>query len=447
MCAPVSFPRKLSGVEKGESCMKRKNVLMGSWMAAALFVFTAAPSRAQVSSDPRILINDPAVLDDSRATRWSGLLNNPSDPTDGAWHFGKLMTQMAGASDPSDFVMGWLQSWASNQNINGMIAPARPAVSQIINGWPKVAGTTKLDLTKSPLRLLAIVNRLDLRFPRTTVSPLMPVQDAGEGRFIYGFFDPRNPGSAFQFTVILEYKLKASNGGEVMDWARGWHAIASEVKGSEQFKVKLQALTDRFSGAGSPNELNGSAIGQVRTNEIHLSSPWELREFRLSFQPSTKTVRLQQSETTNSASFSLSGTPALGAFVSDHDRDLASDNFQLPKTYLGNSVLGASSLNSLTPWVVPNVPDKPAPSLAAKANFALESCNGCHGTSTNTRFLHVGPRVLGQPSVLSRFLQGEITRRGNLLNGMVGSGTIKAASVSSVSGPETAQQTALGRVH
>jgi hypothetical protein len=39
-------------------------------------------------------------------------------------------------------------------------------------------------------------------------------------------------------------------------------------------------------------------------------------------------------------------------------------------------------------------------------DFALNTCNGCHSTETNTAFAHVGARAPGQVAPLSGFLIG-----------------------------------------
>src|SRR5690606_792741 len=111
------------------------------------------------------------------------------------------------------------------------------------------SGGRRLDLSKAPFRLLAIVNRIDLRSdgggyggggviggpiraadapgamiaPDAMIAPApMPVH-AGEGRFVFGVLDPQ--GRPLPFTVIFEYELPASDPREVLGWARSWHAL------------------------------------------------------------------------------------------------------------------------------------------------------------------------------------------------------------------------------
>ena len=120
------------------------------------------------------------------------------------------------------------------------------------------------------MRLLAIVNRFDLR----------STGNAGEGRFVFGVLDAA--GNPMQFTVILEYKLPAANAAAVQTWANDWHALGALALGSAAYRTKLQQITHKFSKRGAfPGRPNDSAISQVRSNEIALAFPWELRELHL----------------------------------------------------------------------------------------------------------------------------------------------------------------------
>ncbi|MGK3963804.1 hypothetical protein WMF38_06455 [Sorangium sp. So ce118] len=69
---------------------------------------------------------------------------------------------------------------------------------------------------------------------------------------------------------------------DMLDWANAWHALGSLPFPSEDYNAALQAITTRFAGRNAaPGRPNGSSLGQLRTNDIALASPWELREFTL----------------------------------------------------------------------------------------------------------------------------------------------------------------------
>ena len=76
--------------------------------------------------------------------------------------------------------------------------------SVVTDAWPKTADG-HIDLTRAPLRLLAIVNRMDLRD--------LSKGSAGEGRFVFGVLDGN--GNPLEFTLILEYRLPGTTDADV----------------------------------------------------------------------------------------------------------------------------------------------------------------------------------------------------------------------------------------
>jgi hypothetical protein len=235
--------------------------------------------------DPRreLMITDLSVVNDPART--FDACTNTGTPM-GIWTFGHLMSEMANQPvtgiDPSDFVLHWLSTWESDQSVNGFTVPNRSSAMQsFIDRWPKLPNG-KLDLSKAPFVLLAIVNRLDLR-----TNSAYGGGNAGEARFIFGGItapgDPslNLPCPAAAPNVILEYGIKKSSCAQVHTWAQQWHSLGSIAFGPPgAYNVALQAITDQFTIAGAdPTKPNGSAIDQVRTNEAGFGPSWELREF------------------------------------------------------------------------------------------------------------------------------------------------------------------------
>src|SRR5207249_721271 len=114
--------------------------------------------------------------------------------------------------------------------------------------------------------------------------------------------DLRNPSSVPPFTVIFEYGIQAKSCDGIKAWAQRWHALGS-IPFGENYNVALQSITDTFTRIGAnPNKPNGSAINQVRTDEIALvrvlGLPWELREFALLPTPTDSAGPVPLSETT-----------------------------------------------------------------------------------------------------------------------------------------------------
>jgi hypothetical protein len=355
---------------------------------AADDVIEAAPS-CDITVTPRtqLMITNLSVVNDPVRTRWSGKLTNPAD---GAWHFGRLMTEMAGDNDPATFVRSWLAQWQTAVTVNGQTVPPRAKINDIIKAWPKTSAG-KLDLTKAPFRLLAIANRFDLRSPG----------NAGEGRLVFGVIDPSNPiVDTKQFTVILEYKMLAAT-ADVKTWANLWKDLSTAPLGSDAYRAKLQAITGRFTKRNAaPGRTNGSAISQVRTNEIALASPWELREFRLTTTGQLRMVAPALTPADSTPNFN--NTAKLATFMTQNAVAIKAQTHAVPLRFQDAPFAAGRVTNGIDFWNAPGITDNPL-----RHRFSLNTCNGCHGSETSTFFLHVSPRAADAEAVLSTFLTGE----------------------------------------
>lgn len=387
--------------------------------------------------DRVLMINDTDAITDPTRT-WNPC-NNTGNGS-GVWTFNHLMTQMANQPftffNPSDFVETWLQRWTAADNINGDPIPARNAMLDIINEWPRVNG--KLDLTRSPLRLLAIVPRVDLRGGGGGYGG-GGFDDAGELRFIFGFvaksrtgFDPATEfvGAAqinnsncyaLPFTVIFEYMVPKTGCQDVRTWAQQWTNLANLDHTSATYRSQLQTLTQQIVVANAnPNGGNRSALRQLRTNEVALEAPWELREFRLNcntfptcqLTPSTvqDTIRNDQSipddfNENDNGTFLLADwvqnviKPVL---VSTNNFEADLSNQQVPVLHqsqtfrAGKSQVIESDPNFITfHWGdKDNLDVDHVTNLAenwARHRVSRASCNGCHMRDTFTHFVHVNP--------------------------------------------------------
>lgn len=341
----------------------------------------------QVDAKRALMITDVSVVEDAVRTRWSGSLANPSD---GAWHFGRLMTNMAGDKDAPAFVERLLHRWEKDRPVNGWNVAARPSFASVVtDAWPKTADG-HIDLTKAPLRLLAIVNRMDLRD--------LSKGSAGEGRFVFGVLDGN--GDPLQFTLILEYRLPGTTDADVKAWTGLWGDLQSSKLGSAAYRTALQKVTDKFSGKNAaPGRPNGSAINQIRTNEIAFGPEWELREFRLS----TKTGNIYSATVKQTPDITLDGSKLLGEWINTHEKEILDGTSWVTETTSKQAFRAGSALTPFFfAWNPPGVKNPEARHL-----FSLNTCNGCHAGETQTTFLHVNPRSKGQEAQLSGFLTGE----------------------------------------
>lgn len=364
----------------------------------------------EIVVNKELMITELCVVEDPLRTRWD---SGAAPDVLGAWTFGKLMASVAGLpdidADPgrlSDYTHAFLEHWLIDQDgINPPCSAAkRPSMAdRIIGPWEEISGGRKLDMRLAPFRLLAIVSRLDLR-----KNPVYGDGNAGESRFVFGVLniDPRRPDpdawSQTPFTVIFEYKLPARDCEDVLRWSRMWHENGSIPFGPD-FNTHLQGITDRFAGfMADPSRPNGSALGQVRTNENFLNREWELREFHLdgSFDPAP----LVETTVALTPDLPHNNMDILAHFIALNEPDIIAETHDVPLHFDDQCFRAVSSLNPLPVWDAPGWT-----CTEARHKLALNTCSGCHGTETDTRFLHVFPRDIHNESQLSRFLTGQPT--------------------------------------
>ena len=372
-------------------------------------------------------------------------LNRTYDPCtdtgnpDGAWAFKHLLSEMANQNasgiSPEDFIRGWLDHWGTTQTINGDSVPSRSQMATIISQWEDTTG--ELDLDKAPLRLLSIANRVDLA--RTTGSTSAyggaatgDFVDAGELRFIFGFvvrpgdstagfIAPVPVGNtgchALPFTVIIEYRVPKCDCPGVRDWARRWVQLANLPFPSSTYNARLEFLTRQITRAGAdPTKPNGSALGQLRTNEVALAAPWQLREFQLTQGPFSFLEETTVFDTPrDSTPAGFNGTVTFDNWVVNQVRPaLATSGFEgpIPPVRLrfptsANTFQGAhSNVPEANPDLITFHWDTTAAvnldvTTNALNNWARHrasraACNGCHRRETLTDFTHVDPTNLNK---------------------------------------------------
>lgn len=359
---------------------------------------SARQGLAAIDISKELMITDLSVVNDALRTVAPPAKKPAKDA--GVWSFATLMTAMAGAHNPSDFVLHLLQQWQAPFTLNGATCVARPNMqSLVIDPWPKLPDG-KLDLARAPVRLLAIAYRPDLR----NMSDVGQKQ-AGEGRFVFGVLGAT--GNLLQFTIILEYGLPASTPDDVLIAAESVHHLGSIAFGP-QFNDALSALTATFSRAGAcPEKPNGSCINQVRSNDVSLADPgtdpnntgtklWELREFHIN----ASTGTLDQTAVNQTPDISFKGTPALTDYINQNEAEILNGSYRLSSTLLGPSAktpkFGFLDLGLI------NNPE-------ARFKFALNTCDGCHSTETGTPFLQIHNRAADAPAQLSGYLTGTTT--------------------------------------
>lgn len=378
-----------------------------------------------------LMITEVGVVEDP--TRTFNPCTGAGNPS-GAWTFGTLMREMASTApatpatdaEVSAFVLRWLSTWMANQTVNGEVIPARVAINnQIIQPWLNKSAANgapagQLDMRFAPFKLLAIVNRLDLR--SSSGYGFSKANNAGEGRFVFCALTPNC--TALQFTVIFEYGINKRKCADIKAYAQAWYDLKGMAIGSPAYNTALQAITDQFTRCGTnPSKVNQSSLNQLRTNEIALAGPWELREFNLSGAPGAlePTTVKQEPAVVYNAKVANPDVLRLAAWANSTPPQAT-----VPLTFMGQPFLGAKAHTQFPPVGVPTGPPINHPhhwngtgpvaspafinSDTKRHVFSLNTCSGCHGGETQTGFTHVSPVNFGAPAPLSRFLTGDPAR-------------------------------------
>ncbi|TMQ21916.1 MAG: hypothetical protein E6J90_13155 [Deltaproteobacteria bacterium] len=409
-------------------------------------------SQPTVPIDPsrEMLIRSRAVVDDPCRTTWN--TDCPAE-TRGKWTFGRLMTVMSGATDETSvvarqFVGRWLNFWLHDQTIPEDNVPVRARGNiraALLDRWLADShcpiGTDPaicpLDLKAAPFRLLAIVNRIDMAggLDTATGGP-----SPGELRFVFGAYNKTSPSlDPVLATVILEYRFPSTYTS--LQWATLLHGLsavdlpASPATGTDTtlFASQLQLITNLVvepnAQAGNPS--NGSTIAHVRTSEIAFDptpdpdAQWEFRQFGLSC--ACILCQLIQTPVSQTPPTRANPTPdipinSVSDFIVAHQVEILALRHIVPTSMLGGSSLSPSP-DSTDPviWAAaPNplpVPDPMALSPSdydaalrfralVRHNFAISTCNGCHGIETNNtnQLFHIAPRGATTTSTLSSFV-------------------------------------------
>jgi hypothetical protein len=424
------------------------------------------PVSTQQAWDQSLFLRSPAVVQDPART-WDPCTG--AGTQGGVWTFAHLMRQMSigSASTPEAFVTNWLSLWLNNYTVNGDTVVARTQMfTQVIQPWAVASGvvatlvtdpvtgvrsvtlTGPLNLNIAPFRLVSIVNRIDLGatvngaggYGGSTTS--LPVT-SGELRFIFNVVQPNPWGAGTEascgrkrFTTIFEYGVPGTGCRSVVAWARKWAALQAMPGFTPAYLAQLQAMTESVVRNGAaPAKGNMNAINQIRTNEIALAGPWELREFTLSNEqpiappgisldpPANGPLRPHTvAQTPNDGAFSAAGAdPFINGFVNGPVTagllppvvipTSCNSQYTVPHFIGATQFRGGNALVGPGHWLANAAPNTP-PGICARHQFSLNTCGGCHrndsgtnGLGGSTNFTHVDP-LTPIPVVMSKFLTG-----------------------------------------
>jgi hypothetical protein len=443
-----------------------------SVLTASTF-FSIAPAVALDSllRDRVLMITDLGVTQDPSRT------NNPCcacNCSNGKWTFGYLMSQMANQPVTSittlQMIQSWLDHWLTAQVVNGDNAPARTQLfNKVIAPWVRRSNpgavvtltnwkTFNLNLCFAPFRLLAINPRFDLRGNPGYGGGFG--NNAGEVRFTFGWMDSTlcNPiqSDFSKGTAIFEYGIPITSCTQLVQYAKRWRALRDLVPGTPAYNNLLDSLTDVVTRANAaPAKPNGSALNQLRTNELMTTTlPWELREFKINAtskllkqEPVALTPNRIFNRLANSANLPLGSQPPPGTatewgqltcWINANAASINAQTHVVPLTFgLGGAgsacappgaffLGGKSHTDGIPANPMRHTWDGTLNAIPTKTRhlFALNTCDGCHGGEANTfvgnlvnpvpgqihgntSFVHINPTPCNVRPTLSAFLTGD----------------------------------------
>jgi hypothetical protein len=333
-----------------------------------------------------LIIVDPAVL--------SRLENDRFRP------FIATLAGLDNAQEQNAFRDSWLDYWRKpfTSSTNGQTTERPRTATSLKDAWDR-------DL----IRLVAVVNRMDLAMSRS--------DSLGEGRLIFQLFsdDPAVEGAeALDFTLIVEFDLPQLLPGKdqesnLSEWAKRWHALASSSFDLEDYTKELDAVVATFA--------TRKAFRRIRTNEkpsFGAPNPaWQFREFvmddgflRPELLAQTPQERFREGDIGELLGYL--GNPEVSALLKVGRHDFATRPNGDGQRYLG---LQAE---------MPNVDNLAAWSAGSNAQetekeplflMAFNTCNGCHHDmkKPHSSAPHIRrSKPAAKPAELSSFLTASI---------------------------------------
>lgn len=372
-----------------------------------------------------LMIRNVSVVED--LTRTYDPCRLPKGNANGVWAFGTLINNMTGGFISSkDFLVDWVDNQLFSQQILASSTDAsnlrNTSKARVIRAWIKNSGlpvpgglgipagwkTLALKPHEFPVRLLAIVNRLDLRGNSGYGGG---VNNAGEGRFVFCFVDSNNncssggnngPGT---MTFILEYGVPIKKCSALKNYAKQWWDLQNEAFGPA-YNQKLQNITNVFTAMGAnPAKANKSALNHLRTNDF-IQSPWDIRDFEIDATSHKLKMIHPAKEPMRLANGSTGGNPAKVAALVNFVNGLPMTTSNPSPPY--NIPDDLKGIHAPMPTPGYHWSGNTANVMAAfkRREFSFNTCSSCHTRETGNIFTHVKPRNAGVQAAFSPFMMG-----------------------------------------
>lgn len=385
--------------------------------------------------DQELVIKKLSAVEDACRTAWTGF---GCGTKLGKWTAWNLFFQMAGNTDPSALIHEFFRtSFYPDQpvEVNGRQLSKRDLAKNVMLGWRKQSGCNDdlkapcaLNKDKAPFRLLAFVNRQDLR------DGSYGQGGGGEGRLVFNIlkYDPNNWAAApkkSQANIIFEFNLPNLSflpGTNAKLWAERWHKLSTPNMLAEDYNIQLQTqLTDVFATAAN--------LAQIRTAEIEYdpaplpqNKTWSFREYELRCPLELPNCLVTQrrifpravAQTPDSSMNNAANLQHLELYLNSPQvsEDILAGINVVPDTFNGIYFRGAESLaskasnstnrvlwgvNKDTFEMVNLTNNQP---FKVRHMFGVTTCNGCHYDETDTNMMFIAGRDPNVESVLAPFL-------------------------------------------
>jgi hypothetical protein len=371
--------------------------------------------------DRVLLIRDPAIVDHLDFQSDPSAQHADSQP--GPWSFARLMARafqlkvpLAEEQSFDEKVRKWVKAWS--------LSGGPPALSDLgsKNLWNAASDPP---LSKMPVRLLAVVNRLDLARMGVDSNG----HDLSEGqichpevRFVFAAIP--GVGNKPFLELILEFVLPCYSKENFLKYAAGWDLLRNNAPDTPAYLAALEGVLE--------SSLSSATDVRLRLN-VTTGRVWDFRQYSFSDQGLAEAVLDEQpSKLVNllvcAAAYPLGDyiRTNLKSIVDSRPNYVPSASFKCSATNTElatcQAQLTQASQVSLTlspELLSPDVTKDPAELDAIRFSLSISSCVGCHGWETTklpqgntddlppSTFDHVKYREKDAASGLSRFLAGD----------------------------------------
>ena len=340
--------------------------------AIALRTELAAPAsdyQHRIVAERCLLIRNPAIVDSVDFDSDPVSRSNPNPP----WGFAQVIYRAfrtAGANLSQ--VEGFMQAWQSDQGLGGLDLR-----------W-------KQPITQAPVRLLGVINRLDLAELKSRgVDRNDGAMCGAEVRFVYAALSSLQAG---YLNLIVEFVLPCISKPAFHAYAARWNdlrTLPGPAPGSPYYR-SLEWLLTEATGHANCVRLRVS----MRNDNV-----WDVHQFAFQSKGLARQLLFRQP---NVGKVSCDPRSLFSGFVQNNLPQILASQYSIPAP-LGAQIERLSPiLAALT--LAPGIGG--AYYERARYSLSINSCLGCHGIETGTQFNHLQYRRRGESSRLSNFLAG-----------------------------------------